>query len=375
MKVLRTTVPFLVAVAVTTSGGLLLIDRFGVTWDFQQTVLYGERYLRFFASFDPTYLDFSHPCIDYSRPHPIAEPDAKTGGGPFSAPQLVWPLPYTLAALGCRVLYLGLEWLDDPFAAHHVVNLVLVGLLAGALWQTLASSVGWRAGLAGVLLLLAYPAWLSHSFNNLRDIPVAVFFGLSLLALRPFARDGTRRYLLLFAVLQGCALASKTNAILIAPVALVVTTVVGWIRGGARVAARRGGAVLVASLFSPLVALALWPWLWTDPLHGIRQHLEFIRSVRDLDPNVDLTPWVEVACSLPVVSLALGVAGLAAARFAWRHGSFDLYLLAVLWWLAPVVRICLPRARNYGGVRHFIEFAPGWFVLAGLGFAWLVGAL
>ncbi|MFO0984232.1 MAG: glycosyltransferase family 39 protein [Planctomycetota bacterium] len=335
---------------------------YGVTWDFTQSAFYGERYLRYFATFDPRYLDFKQRAITFPPSHPDLEPDV-TGNAPgTSGPHFIWPLPFTLGAAGCFLFHLTWPLLDFH-AAHHVADFVLAAVLLVTLILAAGRRLGQLAATCAAFVLLVHPQFFGNLFNNLRDIPVACFFGLALLALPGYVEQGRRRHLVWFTLLLGAALACKTTAVFVPVVALPYVFV------AARPGERAGKLlmVLLCSALALVVCFALWPWLWADPWFRLRQHLEFIRQERNLVNVVHLEPLLEALFTMPPILLPLAAIGIvvlsrARTRRAWL-------VLLLVWLLVPLVRICLPRARNYGGIRHFIEFLPAFALFCGVGVA------
>jgi hypothetical protein len=347
----------------------MLSRSYGVTWDFGQTAFYGERYARFFATLDARYLDLAAHEIDYPPSHPNLEPGPGRVGEP-SGPHFVWPLPFTLAALGCATLCVKLGAIDFH-AAHHLVNFVLAAVLLLAMVFVGGRWLGSLAGVLGAFFLLAHPAFFGHLFNNLRDVPMTCFFGLALLAALAFAESGGVAPLIGFALATGAGLACKTPVMFVPPIALVVVAV------SEQPSARERGRKLLlmtgASAASVVVFVALWPWLWADPWHRLLQHMDFIRQQRNPDERFHGLPLLEAVGTMPVLTLALGLLGLGVlARDRTRRTVF---VLLLLWLAVPVVRICLPRARNYGGIRHFLEFLPAFAMCAGVGGAFLLEKL
>jgi hypothetical protein len=362
------------AVAASVSAILFLAwaalsSSFGVTWDFGQTAFYGERYARFYETLDSRYLDFGARAIDYPPAHPDLEPGAPASPK-VSAPHFVWPLPFTLAALGCQVLCMKLGAVDFH-AAHHLVNFVLAAVLIVMMVFVAGRRLGLPAAALGVLFLAAQPAFFGNLFNNLRDVPMTCLFGLALLAAVVFAERGRLDAWIAFALATGAGLACKTPAVFVLPIAFVVVGLSPQPSGRER--KHKLGMVLAAGVAAILVFVALWPWLWADPWHRLLQHLDFIRQQRNPDDRFHWQPLLEAVGTMPVVTLALGVLGLGV--LACDRPQRPFFLLLLLWIVVPLARICLPRARNYGGIRHFLEFLPAFALCAGVGGAWILRRL
>ena len=101
-----------------------------------------------------------------------------------------------------------------------------------------------------------------------------------------------------------------------------------------------------------------------------------LRQVRP-GTGASLRPLLEVLATTPPVILGFAAVGLASFRWLVRRGERGLAWLLLAWLGVPLVRICLPGAGNYGGVRHFLEFWPALAAFAALGllraYEWAVG--
>ena len=102
--------------------GIPALDQYNVTWDEALgDLFFGERYLSFFSSLDPVYLDFRADPYPEDR-----RPDLRLS--PFrDRPWEHYPVGATLGAASSTVLSRWLGWLD-PYDGYHAVNLLLASL-------------------------------------------------------------------------------------------------------------------------------------------------------------------------------------------------------------------------------------------------------
>ena len=108
----------LLAVILLLIAGFLSLSSYSVTWDEALgDLFFGQRYLSFFTSLDPQYLDFD------ADPYPEGRiPDL--GLSPFRhKPWEYYPLANTLAAAVSAVLSRGLRLLD-PFDGYHAFKVL-----------------------------------------------------------------------------------------------------------------------------------------------------------------------------------------------------------------------------------------------------------
>jgi hypothetical protein len=299
-----------------------------------------------------------------------ASPPAPARGMPEGA---AMRLPaQLLAGLGVALLFL----------VGHAWGGLGAGLLAAG-WFILLPHVAFNAGL--------------HAF----DVPVAVA-GLGVaLAYRAALRR--RAWGLALGPILGVAIAIKHNALFLGPLlALHYYVCLAWGRWRHGHAITRGQWVplpLVSmAVLAPLVAWALWPWIWSDTLSRLYEYFEFHRqhswyNMEFLERNYNQPPMpiaypvVMTWATVPTALLLLAVLGLGlAARAELRAPAttptalpcfasplptgwsrLDAVWLAVLG-LFPIALISLPSTPIFGGTKHWLTAYP--FLALAAAVAW-----
>lgn len=340
------------------------IDRYGVTWDEALgDFFFGERYLSYFLSLDEKYLDFE------ADPYPEGHvPDLRDS--PFRVrPWEYYPLSNVLAAATSRVTSaLGLF---DPLDGFHAVNLLLGAGLLVLLFLFAEARWGRVPAVLASLGLLTMPRVVCHALANIKDFPEMVLFSAALLAFLPAWERGSVRGVLGAGALTGLALAAKANALFLAPIYLLFVLLGGlpeaW-RGRWRelVAAGAGAAAL-----GVLLPIALWPYLWPDPIGRIGEHLSYVSGqVFQVREESLLSPLQALLFTTPPLMLvACGVGLIPLARALGRRDR--LAALLVSWILVTLGRMYLPGAVNFDGIRHFLEVLPALTLLAAWGAYWI----
>ena len=341
------------------------LDQYNVTWDEALgDFFFGERYLSFFTSFDPVYLDFA------SDPYPEdRRPDLRLS--PFrTRPWEHYPVASTLSAASSTVLSRWLGWLD-PFDGYHAANLFLAALLIWVFFRFLEERLGLLAAVAALGFLFSSPRVVSHLMANVKDFPLMVFYTLTVMVFFRAYEAGSTRGLLAAGALWGLSLATKANAWFLPGIPLAVTALGGlpetW-RG------RRTRLILAlagAGVLGGLVMVAVWPYLWGDPIGRLAENLKFVVSRKGTTRPDSFAPVIQaITLTTPPLFLLCFVAGLVPClAMAWRRQRPALLLLA---WIATVLcRYLVPQAVNYDGVRHFLELFPAMAAVAALGVAWL----
>ncbi|MCP4655747.1 MAG: hypothetical protein GY856_10045 [bacterium] len=341
------------------------LDQYNVTWDEALgDLFFGERYLSFFTSGDPVYLDF------LNNPYP-PERSPDLGRSYFKIrPWEYYPVTNTLAAATSTVLSRWLGWLD-PFDGFHAVNILLGAVLIWVFHRFLHERYGLVAATAAVGLLLSAPRVFCHMMANIKDFPLMVLYTLTVVAFFRAYEAGSVRGLLGAGVVLGLTLGTKANALFFPGIPLLLLVIGGLPE---RWRTRRRTLVLTllaAGLLGVVVMFALWPYLWPDPVGRFMEHLRYIGLRKDYSRPESAAPVLQaIGLTTPVVFLALFAIGLGPClRRAWRRERLAILLL--VWIVVPLGRFLLPQAVNFDGVRHFLEIFPAMAAVAGLGAAWL----
>lgn len=140
------------------------------------------------------------------------------------------------------------------------------------------------------------------------------------------------------------------------------------------------GTILVYFIAAGLVAFALWPFLWGDPVSSLATSLnEMANFPKDIGvlfngqdlrstnlPALYLPTLLAVQLTKPV--LFLFVAGVFFSIIRFRKGKMDgtLPLLIGVWVLAPVLFIVATRPTLYDNFRQFLFLLPPLFIFGAL---------
>lgn len=354
-----------ILIAVLFAWGFAALDQYNVTWDEALgDFFFGERYLSFFTSFDPIYLDFQADPYPESR-----RPDLRLS--PFrTRPWEHYPVASTLAALSSTVLSRGLGWLD-PFDGYHAANLFLAALLIWVFFRFLERTFDTLTALAALGFLLTSPRIVSHLMANVKDFPLMVFFTWATVAFFRAYEAGSSRGLLAAGALWGLALGTKANALFLPIIPGIVLALGGLPEPWRGRRTRLLLSLLGAAALGLVVMVAVWPYLWSDPIGRLAENLRFVILRKNTTRPDSFAPILQaITLTTPPVFLSCFAAGLVPClTLAWRRSRPALLLLA--WIFASLCRYLVPRAVNYDGVRHFLELFPAMAAIAGLGVAWL----
>lgn len=357
--------------------GLPTLDQYNITWDEALgDLFFGQRYLSFFTSFDPVYLDV------HADPYPQDHlPDLRAS--PFRGrPWEYYPVANTLAAATSKAT--SAIGFTDPFDGFHAVNLWLAALLAVVFHEFLRRRFGRLAAALALGFLFTSPRVVFHMLANIKDFPLMVFWTLAACGYFSAWQRGSVRGMVGAGALVGLALGTKGNALFfpILPGLVLLLTPLpdSWASadGSERTRWRRMViAATGAAVTSLAVMVALWPYLWADPIARFGRHLAYIAGRRSFTSVESMAPVIEALWwTTPPVFLLAAIGG--ALALLWRligrrrsaRRPEGIFLLA--WCVASLGRYLLPQAVNFDGVRHFLELFPALAALAGIAVAELI---
>lgn len=339
------------------------LDQYNVTWDEALgDFFFGERYLSFFGSLDARYLDFQAEVYP-----PGHQPELFRS--PFKGrPWEYYPFANTAAAASSEVLSRQLGLLD-PFDGFHAVNLLFAAVLIVAGYRFLHGRYGMLVAASALGFLFGSPRVIAHAMANIKDFPLMVLYALTAMAFYRAWESGSERGLLGAGVCLGLTLATKANGLFFPLLPAFL-----WLSGGTPEPwrgrrLRLFGVLVAAGALSVVVMVALWPYLWLDPVGHFAEHLRYIAFRKGFTSAESVAPVLEaISFTTPTPFLlffALGCATSVPALL--RRDRRTLFLFA--WMAAVLFRYLLPQSVNFDGVRHFLELFPAMAVVAGLGAA------
>ena len=207
--------------------------------------------------------------------------------------------------------------------AHRVGGMVLAAFTIGVLAAATARRSGAAAGLFAAAAVLVMPRVFFHAHLGALDFAHAATWLIATLVFERTTRSPRWWSPLVIGLALGLALLTKINAVLLLPFWGI------WLLLYRRT--WRGLLTYLGSLPVALVVLiAGWPWIWKDPVAGLRNWVEFFRVhfgipqwfAGRLYTN---TPWylpfVVVAITVPVILLLLAAIGVFSGTKGHATGS------------------------------------------------------
>ncbi|HPF38162.1 MAG TPA: glycosyltransferase family 39 protein [Phycisphaerae bacterium] len=349
---------FLLCAATLVSAVGLTLPSYGYTFDEVLGALYkGESILEYWLhGADRTYLQTGEKHIAYYDD--VTHPDFHRGSRATRLWQF-YAFPKTVSALCCHFLR---SWIL-PIDAHHlaIVLIALIGLWY--IYRTGWEEAGPVAAVAAFWIVALHPRVFAHMHNNLKDVCVATLMAATILMFRRATMTQSVGALLWAAVLLAMSVASKLNAVFVPVIGL--PWFICWLALHRKSIRRRW---LIAFLFTPIVSLAVWcvldPMFSNDPAQ-LGEYYRFYSEVAG--GGAAHWNWFGLRKFLtctPPVFLGFFVVGL--IWLAWKRRGYDLLFYG--WWFTlPILRVCVPNAKDCDGIRHYLECIPPFAIVAAFG--------
>lgn len=352
------------------SVNLLVIDDYGLSWDYHHVFFGGLYHLR-----QPRTADMTNDHLPFTNPDPrIME---KTPFGPIMT---------SIPVASYLLLFQKMKLL----AFENAVNLptIIIGV-TGALviFLFLLDTYGVVFALAGFIFLSLYPRYVGEIHFNMKDVPMAVIYALCIFLYWRLLNYRRVKDLLWASVVFGIAFNIKVNAVTVPATAFVWTLVV-LITGAKRHLVKPIHKVKLKELFpvaayyvlSPLIAFIIWSIFWDDPVGHLLYLFEFFTyNTRNIEVlyfgkwyvSTLNVPWhypygfLAIVTPLPILATAL--VGLIVLLYKLLRNADPFASLVLLWFFVPLMRYLIPAIGVIDGIRHFLEVVPALMVIAAVG--------
>lgn len=289
------------------------------------------------------------------------------------------PLSDIFAAVFNVVLFQNLGFINDV-DSYHVYSVFLAAVLIGVIFVWVHKNYGIFTAVIASLSLTLYPIFFAESHFNIKDVPEAVFYSLSIIAFYEGIVRRKNLWILASAIFFSFAFATKFN-ILFMPFTLLPWIILYLLKLKDK---RRYINLIPSFIVYPIIVItvffASWPFLWPDPIGRFSEVMNYYREIGNnsvFDPryitffglNTYAAQWILFVT--PLVTLFFSLFGII---YALRNGFREktkITLLILIWFLIPILRVTRPSAGIYGGIRHIMEYMPAMAILSGIGANWL----
>lgn len=326
------------------------------------------------------FVDHRHAgyVLDY-----FAQGDKAALNQPQTTLHLYGNIVQVITAAICRWFHV-----DNYYELRHTVGGIVgaTGILAAGLM-----GLRWGGGLCGllsVLLLFFTPRFFGHSMNNLKDVPFAVGYMLSLYyTVRLFDTYPVFRRKYIAGLVLGITLAlgTRSGGLILYPLLFMYAGLYYILYYGirdfykfrkhARAVGRILGVLSVVVAGSYVLSILLWPFALQKPLTAVVDSLtKFtnysigLRTIFDGEQMMsNMLPWKYapkyLCIGMPVVTLAGFFAYMlysAVRKKEFSLISFFLLFAAIF----PVYWVIHSHSNLYGGIRHMLFVMPPMVVIA-----------
>lgn len=329
---------------------LAIINDYGVTWDY-------------------TY-HFNAGLWHFKKP--LTDPDFVMGPSP--------PLSDILPVFSLILFHE--KWSILPFdAAYNLYSVILGSLGVGILYLVTNSLFNQQIAFFSSLILALLPRYFGHLHNNMKDIPQAVFYTLSIWMFWRLIKSPKIFNLLVAALTFSLAYNSKVNAIFILVTAFLYLFFTFISKYFIRNSYRTLLNIKILSYFilSPLFALILWFSFWDNPIGRL---LEASHSYTTSTTNMPVLYFGKIFYSgqnipwhYPIGIISVTTPIMISIFFLLGFINLFIYskfpkknrLFILLWFLVPLSRYLKPHMIVIDDIRHFMEVVFPFAVISGFG--------
>lgn len=281
------------------------------------------------------------------------------------------------------ILFQKLNIINDV-DSYRVYGILLAAILVSLTYYWVSSKYDRLTGLISATVLSTYPLfWAESHFNTEKDIPETVFWGIFIYLFYNGVVNKSVKQLLLSGIIVGLAVGTKFNAgflpFVVGPWFLYYIFRNNWYKKPVEFVKSNKLFLLsffLIPIFGFVVFVFLWPYLWSDIPHKIKEVMRFyfeIGTTTTVDPkflgpfgiNTYPITWI-IYTTYPFV-LLLSFLGIFEFIKEFIKDKTGFGLLIILWLFIPIARATMPGANLYGGVRQIMEFIPPLAILAGAG--------
>lgn len=279
--------------------------------------------------------------------------------------------------------------IDNYMEFRHGLNAIM-GWLAIIFTGFLVIKIsGWRAGVFSIFLLLISSSFIGHSFNNLKDLPLATATIMTIYFIVTFLEQLPKiKWSIVIMLTLSIAFAISIRIgglIVIGYFAVFAIVYYIWKQNFFK---KEFFRVLFWSLgivlFGYILAVISWPFAIKSPIDNPKETLEnmtkFAISLRQIFEGQaqwsDVLPWYYtpkfILMTIPMVVILGALAGLV-LMFKNKKQWFY-YFVLLFTFIFPIFWIIINKSNVYGGWRHAIFTYPSLVAFAALGIESLVKA-
>ncbi len=284
--------------------------------------------------------------------------------------------------------------MDDVYGTRHSINSIF-GWLAMFFAALIAYRLaGWRAAVITFTLLFLSPRFLGHSFNNLKDLPLATGMAFGIYCLVRFLQEFPKikiKTAILFIISIGFAISVRFAGLLLVAYFGMFGAIYWFIRNRKTGLFKGNGSKELKRMLlwgvgisagGVILAILLWPFLLKSPVNNFIDTMDnmtkFAIAIRQVFEGEmqwsDALPWYYtpkfILMTIPI-AVILGLVLYAVLLWKNKKDYFWSFLIFFTFFF-PIFWIIYQKSNVYGGWRHAMFTYPTMVVFAGLGFNALI---
>ncbi|OGE17825.1 hypothetical protein A2858_03720 [Candidatus Daviesbacteria bacterium RIFCSPHIGHO2_01_FULL_36_37] len=361
--------------------GLLTISDYGISWDEPEHYHRGQAYLHYFLTGEKTYA--SLPKYDLKRAQTEKNYHERSVYQTDSLDFNYWlendgdhpVFNDILGSLSNYIFYQKFGILGD-IEAYHLFEIFISAVAVSTVFYFGAYVFNIWTGLFASLFLGTYPLFWSESHFNIKDPVETSFYALTILFFWRGIVEKKAMYIFISSVTAGFAFATKFN-ILFLPFILGLWLLLRQIFiERSTLKSLISKRFLLAFLVYPMVMFgffaASWPYIWQDVVGNTADVFKYYENIglesskQQLFFNL-INPFASRWFIYTVIPLALFFFLFAFVKPKMNKMQKDVFTLWMIWFSVPIIRVSLPGATIYGGIRQIMEFIPAFALIAGYG--------
>lgn len=383
--------------------GLFTLYDYGINWDSPIHFARGQAYLRYMLTGKTNYDGLPNFCMnvenlnsrvdvksgevcDRHRKVRVSEYESNLLDFSWAVKNVYGHPAFSdiMLAVSNNIFFKTLGWVED-INAYHLYSLFTTFLLALTVSIWTKQTFGTFASIIAVLTIYTLPLLVGEQHFNIKDPPMAAFFTISIYFFwLAFVKDKSS-YLILSALAGGASFGTKFNFVF-APFILLP-----WIIAFATpMLPSLSKKMFIATALYPIIVFLVfflsWPAMWEDPLRNLPQVFRFYHDIGSspcghsysegtnfvnftyswLTGCTQLTTLKYFIYTVPPFSLFLFTIGLIVSAIWFKKKNY-FPLLLISFFAVTILRVTLPIASIYGGLRQIMEFIAPMAMIIGIG--------
>lgn len=347
----------------------VFINDYGLTWDY---------HFHYYSGL--FHLGLPVPKADDPYPIPFTPPDPRlTIDDPFG------PIMSVIPALSQQFFYD--KWKLLPLdIAYNLPSVIFGSIGVGIIYLFMSQAFNPTVGLFSSLLLSLLPVYFGYTHNNMKDIPNAVMFALTLYFFWRLVKFKKIKDLIISSFFFAIAFNFKINSIFIPLICLLWYLSINY----RNIFSILKNKIALFFLLAPIFALIVWWPFWKDPLGKLLLMPSFFSKNTLYMPvlfsgkiifsgvNIPLSyPYTYLAVTTPLPILTFFIIGLITGLYKiFTNSKYKSELsLLLLWFFVPLLRYLSPQMGAIDGVRHFLEVVFPLCAIASFGLYTLINFL